>query len=157
MCPERFVCDPGNKYNFKSFSSCIDAMNCHMLVGMTSGVSSESELALFVHQMIPHHQNAVNMAKALHKTGKVECYDITLDSDDCKLQRIMLETMAEQNYQIQLMRGVLAAKAFPEYDQCTLKVNEDGETVFETNGGNLFVPRLATVLLGVFGLFLAVM
>ena len=31
---------------------------------MTSSVKdSESEVALFLHQMIPHHQNAVNMAK----------------------------------------------------------------------------------------------
>lgn len=32
--------------------------------GMTTSVKdSESEVALFLHQMIPHHQNAVNMAK----------------------------------------------------------------------------------------------
>jgi len=29
----------------------------------TSVKDSESEVALFLHQMIPHHQNAVNMAK----------------------------------------------------------------------------------------------
>ncbi len=33
----------------------------------TSVKESESEVALFLHQMIPHHQNAVNMAK-----GKLE-------------------------------------------------------------------------------------
>ena len=39
-------------------------MNCAMMNGMTTSVKgSESEVALFLHQMIPHHQNAVNMAK----------------------------------------------------------------------------------------------
>ena len=40
-------------------------MNCAMMSGMTTGVveGTQSEAALFLHQMIPHHQNAVNMAK----------------------------------------------------------------------------------------------
>lgn len=45
----------------------IDSTNCTWS-GMTTSVKeSESEVALFLHQMIPHHQNAVNMAK-----GKLE-------------------------------------------------------------------------------------
>ena len=45
-------------------------MNCAMMVRMTTSVKeSESEVALFIHQMIPHHQNAVNMAK-----GKLDMY-----------------------------------------------------------------------------------
>ena len=37
----------------------------------TSVKDSESEVALFLHQMIPHHQNAVNMAKG--KLSKFAC------------------------------------------------------------------------------------
>jgi uncharacterized protein (DUF305 family) len=39
-----------------------------------------SEIGLFIHQMIPHHQNAVNMAKALLKTG-FSCEDLTNEDD----------------------------------------------------------------------------
>lgn len=64
-CPEKFVCNvPEDNEDLVQFSSCIDSMNCAMMVGMTSSVKeSQSEIALFLHQMIPHHQNAVNMAK----------------------------------------------------------------------------------------------
>ena len=48
-------------------------MNCAMMNGMTSSVKgSASEDALFLHQMIPHHQNAVNMAKG--KMGEHLCF-----------------------------------------------------------------------------------
>ena len=63
QCPDRFVCDPPPEN--QQFANCIDAMNCHMMAGMTTNVDSQSNIALFVHQMVPHHQNAVNMAKLL--------------------------------------------------------------------------------------------
>lgn len=66
-CPDRFVCglddDPaivgksgGVDPGVKQFAQCIDAMNCHMLSGMTTGIKAMDERALFVHQMIPHHR-----------------------------------------------------------------------------------------------------
>lgn len=68
-CPERFVCDvPSNIVNLAAFSECIEAMDCSMLVGMTTNVEAQSEMALFIHQMIPHHQNAVNMAVSTART-----------------------------------------------------------------------------------------
>ena len=39
--------------------------------------------------MIPHHQNAVTVAKALLKTGKVKCDDPTDESDNCALEIIL--------------------------------------------------------------------
>lgn len=101
QCPDQFVCDvPMNNQKLAQFSNCIvsifcalsslycnnfsldqldpvftvcqDSMNCAMMNGMTSSVKgSESEVALFMHQMIPHHQNAVNMAKG--KVGEALC------------------------------------------------------------------------------------
>ena len=102
LCPDRFVCgldedpalqerggtpvDPG----LKQFSQCIDAMNCHMMSGMTTGIKARDERALFIHQMIPHHQNAVNMAKALLKADKTKCEDLANDEDpDCILEGIL--------------------------------------------------------------------
>jgi len=75
------------------FSQCLDAMNCHMLAGMTTGIKAQDERALFIHQMIPHHVNAVNMAKALIKTGKTVCEDLANDEDpDCILEGILYGT-----------------------------------------------------------------
>jgi hypothetical protein len=59
-CLSRFVCTEGTA---DQFAACIDAMNCAMMVGMTTGYESNDPIALFIHQMVPHHQNAVNMAK----------------------------------------------------------------------------------------------
>ena len=63
-CLSRFVCTDGTAESSAAlFASCIDAMNCAMMVGMTTGYESNDPSALFIHQMVPHHQNAVNMAK----------------------------------------------------------------------------------------------
>jgi hypothetical protein len=102
-----------------------------MLSRMTTGVKASDETALFIHQMIPHHQNAVNMAKTLLKSGKVVCADLTDEDDqDCILERILREIINGQNFQIQLMNGYLDAKGYPETDNCV--VNFD--TKLETNG-----------------------
>jgi Domain of unknown function (DUF305) len=87
-CPETFVCDAGPEN--QAFASCIDAMNCHMFAGMTTGISSQSNVALFIHQMIPHHQNAVNMAKALLITDEVPCTDLTDDEDPLCIMQVIL-------------------------------------------------------------------
>ena len=39
-CPAKFVCDVDAR--MRDFASCIDAMNCHMVVGMTTKVSSKT-------------------------------------------------------------------------------------------------------------------
>jgi Domain of unknown function (DUF305) len=62
QCLDRFVCLDDSSTNLQ-FATCIDAMNCAMMVGMTTQYESSNPAALFVHQMVPHHQNAVNMAK----------------------------------------------------------------------------------------------
>merc|ERR1712226_1377483 len=103
-CPDRFICSDGGK-NVESTSSaavvndfgdCIDAMNCRLTVSMTQTAPSPESLGaagkdgiitMFGQQMIPHHQNAVNMAKALLKTQMLECNedDLTVNpqSNDC--------------------------------------------------------------------------
>lgn len=63
QCPRTFVCDiESEPSNMQHFSNCINAMDCAMFSGMTSGMESGDEDVLFVHQMIPHHQNAVNVS-----------------------------------------------------------------------------------------------
>ena len=125
-CPERFVCDvPQDNVELAQFSSCLDSMNCAMMVGMTTSVSEpDGEVALFIHQMIPHHQNAVNMAKALLKTGTLSCADYTDETDDYALEVILREIINSQNHQIQGMRSILDSKNLPPDNDCKVKISD---------------------------------
>lgn len=73
-----------------------------MQVTAASGVYGKTET--FMHQMIPHHQNAVNMAKLLLKT----------EPGDEELESMLREIINSQNMQITYMRAWLAGKNVPE-------------------------------------------
>jgi hypothetical protein len=121
QCPDRFVCDvAGGTSGLTDFTECLEAMNCAMMAGMTSHATSQ--LVLFIHQMIPHHQNAVNMAKALLKSG-VSCKDLSDRGDPtCIMEVILREIINSQNAQIQSMRGALKALDEPAYADCVVPV-----------------------------------
>ena len=125
-CPSHFVCDVSDASpELAAFSSCIDSMDCAMMAGMTTGISAGSEIALFLHQMIPHHQNAVNMAKALLFTDKLECSEILEETSDCELEVILREIINVQNGQIQSMIGMLDSWEYPQTDDCEVIVQLD--------------------------------
>lgn len=126
QCPEKFVCEPIDVL-VRSFATCIDSMDCAMLDGMTTnyggdGLADEAsnDVVLFLRQMIPHHQNAVNMAKAILRSGAVNCGNTgpveegQAQSTACLLEPVALGIVVTQNKQIQIMRGVLAALEVPE-------------------------------------------
>jgi hypothetical protein len=125
-CPDEFVCLDGTStaVAVTDFAKCINAMDCQMLDGMTSSVTGTQDLgALFSYQMIPHHINAVNMAKALLKSGALaECADITAESDACDYERLVREIIVVQNFQIQAMEGVLSAKSYPAMNDCDVPI-----------------------------------
>lgn len=56
-CPAKFVCGTEDSTGdlMKHIAPCYDAMNCAMFQAMTTKASSGSEVALFIHHMIPHH------------------------------------------------------------------------------------------------------
>jgi len=123
QCPNKYVCGKNKKRKKPGkFVNCIESMNCAMQVGMSTKMSTKSSIALFNHMMIPHHENAVNMAKALIKSGEIDCPDITSDSDDCVMLRISMEIIASQNHQIQQMKTILANKNYPEEDDCITRL-----------------------------------
>jgi len=162
-CPDRFVCSvPGADANpeLAHFSDCIDSMNCHMFAGMTTNVNAGSEAALFLHQMIPHHQNAVNMSKALVKTKTVNCDRDAEEEDlDCALETILREIINVQNAQIQAMRGILAEK-YPSYpkDDCTVEIQDNGNGSRNKGGSesSAFQNTIGMAGLGAAGLVLSV-
>jgi hypothetical protein len=88
-CPSTFVCldDVVTDPALVTYASCIDAMNCAMVAGMTTKYAANNPVALFIHQMIPHHQNAVNMAKVLLRQKVLKCDDLTNEDDaDCVME-----------------------------------------------------------------------
>ena len=121
-CPEQCVCDKPDGV-VGHFAGCLDSMNCAMIAGMTTNVNQGSAVALFIHQMIPHHQNAVNMCKALFQTNELQCDDIT-DEDDphCTMTALCYEIINGQNFQIQTMRGVLDGLGYDGEDDCEVIV-----------------------------------
>jgi len=112
QCPDTFFCDGSSL-----FTQCIDAMNCAMLSGMTTQYgglenSDENDVVLFLRQMIPHHRNAVNMAKTLLKNGGVSCSGEPIEEGDavsagCLLQPIARSIVNTQNSQIITMQDIL--------------------------------------------------
>jgi uncharacterized protein (DUF305 family) len=52
--------------------------------------------------MVPHHQNAVNMAKATLKFSNLACRDLSEETDDCIFESILREIINGQNYEIQV-------------------------------------------------------
>ena len=110
-----------------------------MMVGMTTSVKNvEDETALFIHQMIPHHQNAVNMAKALIKTNTIQCDDLTNDDNpDCAMEIILREIINNQNAQIKTMRWILESKSFPQENDCANYVVQSSSS--RTNGSKVYV------------------
>ena len=98
-------------------------MNCYMMAGMTSRANGlGGNVELFLHQMIPHHINAVNMAKALLNTKVLNCPDLSEDTDDCTLEGILWGILNNQNYQIQLMYGVLKDGGLPSSNDCVIGI-----------------------------------
>jgi hypothetical protein len=122
QCPSRFVClspEGTESSELQTFANCIDAMNCAMIVGMTT-LDNEEGGALFSYQMIPHHINAVNMAKALLKFGDFDCDDYTEETDECTFEILAREIIVVQNYQIQGLEYVLEELGVDETNDCEI-------------------------------------
>jgi hypothetical protein len=114
-CDGPFICTEGDETDeMKAFGECLYAMDCAMEVGMQSILNNENPIVTFIHQMIPHHANAVNMAKALLKTN-------TLDDsveEDADMLKIVMEIINVQNFQINQMQGYLAGGGYPPEESC---------------------------------------
>jgi hypothetical protein len=165
LCPDRFVCGVEDaSEELQQFSACIDAANCFMMAGMTTGVQATEGTALFLHQMIPHHGNAVNTAKTLLKSKSLLCPDLTDEENpDCILESLLRDIINSQNHQIDIMRDYLTANNFPQEDNCDVFVETldelpvelrfpDGET--SSAMGVSLIVSLAVALLSAWELLL---
>jgi len=135
-CPAEFVCDSDD-----GFSQCIDAMNCRMTAGMTTNASAGTAAALFIHMMIPHHRNAVNMAKALMYSDELECEDYASEEPDCVLKQIAMEIVAVQNHQIQNMQGIAEGYNYLAEDDCKVVIGTEGTFQVVNNDSGLCLTQ----------------
>merc|ERR1719201_475405 len=85
-----------------------------MNYNMKSILANSDPIITFIHQMIPHHQNAVNMAKAVLKTNTLDASD----EGDLEMENMMWAIINGQNFQIHQMQDYLAEKNYAESDIC---------------------------------------
>ncbi|KAK3276913.1 hypothetical protein CYMTET_15045 [Cymbomonas tetramitiformis] len=76
----------------------------------------DDKVATFMHQMIPHHANAVNMAKVLLKNG-----EFSGSESDEEIKMMMHDIIRVQNYQITFMNGYLGGATGAICDESTGK------------------------------------
>jgi uncharacterized protein (DUF305 family) len=86
----------------RSFQDLMDEAMARMHAGMEGAPRTGDPDRDFVTQMIPHHQGAIDMAKALLVHGK-----------DPALQRLAKEIITDQRSEIDLMRAWLEAHPTP--------------------------------------------
>lgn len=149
QCQVTYVCGIGeDNIQLKQYADCYDSMNCAMMQGMTTGVSSDDPVALFVHQMIPHHQNAVNMAKAVLLQNVLDCQDLTAETDDCLMEGLLRNIINGQNMEIQMMQGYLEEKGYVAQDDCKVDVMSSMTGHSEATKEHLLATTTLLVMLG---------
>ena len=107
---KNFLCGAGAD---DTYAKCLKAVDCKMHHDMAVSVpsTSTSKFATFVRQMIPHHQNAVSMAKALLKHHAAADYPAagTEDQDMDFAKGLARGIINVQNRQIQQLSSWLEA------------------------------------------------
>ena len=104
-CSENFISGSVDTDFEKCLQAADCAMNRHMRV--LGHDTHKTAIATFAQQMIPHHLNAVNMAKILMK--QVTAADITAAMDEDGLTDILWSIINVQNFQVHQFRNYLNA------------------------------------------------
>ena len=107
-CSGSFLCGDLNavRQSGPRFGQCLQGVDCAMNAGMfgESTPDHHSPLVTFMEQMIPHHLNAINMAKLLLKS---DCAAVRATDD---LEDILWQIINVQNFQVHTFRNYLQAK-----------------------------------------------
>jgi len=105
-----------------------------VLYGDEGKDSRMNDVILFLRNMIPHHRNAVNMARNLLISGDVDCVlEGPVEEGDsvttaCLLKPIIMAIINTQNSQIQVMQSLLEAFGVPEKHQCEVVSDANADT-----------------------------
>ncbi|EKX41142.1 hypothetical protein GUITHDRAFT_112878 [Guillardia theta CCMP2712] len=123
-CETKALCGPAT-----TFKRCMEGVDCHMNYNMRV-THTDDPISTFMRQMIPHHQNAVNMAKVVLKLDKEHVRDVDKQlGGDAFVENLLLDIINTQNMQIMMMHSYLVWKTKqgePEvYDQeCAEKLQD---------------------------------
>jgi hypothetical protein len=127
-CPDMtFLC--ADKLDL--YGQCMQALDCAMHVEMRVQ-GNRDPTTTFMHQMIAHHRNAVNMAKTLLKNAPASLPCGLVDQAGCDTDAesdsyvMMWEIINGQNAQITFMRGWLEENQEPAFGFCEHK--QEGES-----------------------------
>jgi len=107
-CNERFLCGTLDT----NFEKCMQAIDCQMKTDMYSQTASDNadQVGIFMEQMIPHHLNAMYMAKILMKSVPAATISKAMDEDG--LTNILFSIVNVQGYQVHQFRNHLASAAY---------------------------------------------
>ena len=108
-CTDTFLCTTATLAE-GSFGDCLNAMDCSMDLGMKTELHS-NDIVSFMHQMIPHHENAINMAKLLMKK-------YTTLAADGEVMDMLWDIINVQGMQIQAMQGWLSEGKYALSSSC---------------------------------------
>ena len=115
---ETFVC-ADDALPAGSFGDCIKAMDCDMDYNMRTTLSADP-VASFMHQMIPHHRNAVNMAKLLMKEAALS----EANDEEGAVDDMLWDIVSVQAHQIQVMEAWLEANGHATAARCDLQAQD---------------------------------
>jgi hypothetical protein len=160
QCPAHFVCYDGEG-TLGVMADCIDSMNCAMLDGMSvkygdAGLDTlTNDVILFLRMMIPHHDNAINMAKHLLISGEVDCVRQggPVEEGDavataCLLDPIVRSIINGQNKQNQIMRGILEGFGVAEVSECDMSAGTDGGSGIDDTASTSFFALMGAIVAG---------
>mmetsp|Transcript_8582 Transcript_8582/g.28119 ORF Transcript_8582/g.28119 Transcript_8582/m.28119 type:complete len:417 (-) Transcript_8582:203-1453(-) len=117
-CEDTFLCLNGDETDDElHFAQCMHALDCHMEYNMRTLMHESNLVVTFIHQMIPHHENAVNMAKLLLKYED-SAFDDSSESD-LEFVDLAWDIINTQNYQISVMEKYLDDHGFARSAVCT--------------------------------------
>ena len=107
-CDEAYLCGDLDT----TWEKCMQAIDCKMATQMKSMTIADSTdpVATFCQQMIPHHMNAVNMAKMLLK--QVPRSEIEDAMDDGELTNILFGIINVQRFQVHQLRNYLGSVGY---------------------------------------------
>lgn len=135
-CPNmNFLCD--NNHN-PVFSMCMEAIDCKMNSEMRVE-EHPNPLVVFMHQMIPHHKNAVNMARiALKHSLESEGYN----DPEVDVPALLRDIINKQNMQIQDMESWLERYGHerPRFCQQNQQTESNYDNYHPIAGSNHRIP-----------------
>ena len=139
QCNKRFLC--GNLDT--TFEKCMQAIDCKMETEMLSHTSVDhaDKVAVFMQQMIPHHVNAVNMARIL--LAQVDSSTIDAAFEEGGLTDMLNDIINTQNFQIHQFRNYLGAAGLLTTTTTTTVAAEDASGCWQAQ--NQLVLALMTI------------